>query len=363
MRLLTVIAELGIGGAETIAVALAAAAAAGGHEVRVASGPGHRIAALEDAGVHHVPVPLVGRGPTGLVRAARRLRSLPPPDLVHAHNPKASLVAGLALGGRAPVLTTLHGVAGHDSRRAARILRRVSDRVAVVSPHLAEALEAEGYPRNRIDVVPTALEPLPSYPRERARAELGLPPDVPVALCLARMVPQKRHDLLLEAWPAVADRAVLLLAGAGPLHGRVLADIDRHGIGAGVRPLGERTDVPRLLAASDFLVLPTDWEGLPVAVLEALAAGVPVLASRVRGLVEHFDGAVRFVEPGSAAALAAGLVDLVDREHLRADLAHRGRALATGRFSVARMVAQYDDIYLRLTGRPVGPGTRTGVTR
>ncbi|WGX95210.1 glycosyltransferase [Nocardioides sp. L-11A] len=363
MRILTVIAELGIGGAETIAVTLAAAAAAEGHEVWVASGPGHRIAALEAAGVRHVPVPLVGRGPAGLVRAAHRLRTLPQPDLVHAHNPKASLVAGLALGGRAPLLTTLHGVAGPDGRRAARILRRVSDRVAVVSPHLAEALADEGYPGSRIDVVPTALEPLPSYPRERARAELGLPPDVPVGLCLARLVPQKRHDLLLAAWPAVADRAVLLLAGDGPGRGRVLADIDRHGIGAGVRPLGERADVPRLLAASDFLVLPTDWEGLPVAVLEALGAGVPVLASRVSGLVEHFAGAVRLAEPGSAAALAAGLVDLVDDAALRADLAWRGRALVADRFSRARMVAQYDDIYLRLAGRPVGRRPRTGVTR
>ncbi|MCR1782001.1 glycosyltransferase [Nocardioides carbamazepini] len=363
MRILTVIAELGVGGAETIAVALASAAAADGHEVWVASGPGHRIPALEAAGVRHVPVPLVGRGPAGLARSLRRLRSLPPPDLVHAHNPKASLVAGLALGGRAPVLTTLHGVAGHDSRRAARILRRVSDRVVVVSPHLGEALAGEGYPGSRIDVVPTALEPLPAYPRGRARAELGLPPDVPVGLCLARMVPQKRHDLLVEAWPVVADRALLLLAGDGPRRGRVLADIDRHGVGASVHPLGERADVPRLLAASDFLVLPTDWEGLPVAVLEALAAGLPVLASGVSGLVEHFGGAVRFVAPGSVAALAAGLVDLVDQEGLRAELARRGRARVTSRFSVARMVAHYDDIYLRLAGRPGDRRMGTGVTR
>lgn len=357
MRILTVIAELGVGGAEVVAVTLATAAAEAGHDVRVASGPGHRVEQVRRAGLTHVPVPLAGRSPADLARSLVRLRALEPPDLVHAHNPKATLLARWAFGRRIPVLTTLHGVAEAEGRRATRILRRASDRVVVVAPHLGVQLASDGYPADRIEVVANQVEPLPSYPRDRARAELGLPADAVVGLCLARMVDQKRHDLLVDAWASVRDRATggatLLLAGDGPTRPRVVAAVARHGLGAGVRLLGERSDVPRLMAASDFLVLPTDWEGLPVSVLEALAAGLPVVASRVVGVAGQFGGAVRLVEPGSAGSLAAALADVVGSPGLRAELAARGRAVAAARLGAAEMVARYLEIYARLA-RPTG---------
>jgi glycosyltransferase involved in cell wall biosynthesis len=363
MRILTVIAELGVGGAEVVAVTLATTAAADGHDVVVASGPGHRIEQVRAAGVPHVPVPLVGRNPIGLARALTRLRSVERPDLVHAHNPKATLLARLAFGRWIPILTTLHGVAAAERGRAARILRWASDRVVVVSPHLGAQLEREGYPASRIEVVPNQVEPLPSYSRERARIELGLPSEAVVGLCLARMVDQKRHDLLIDAWASVRDRATLLLAGDGPNRSRVADAVVRHRLGGSVSLLGERSDVPRLMAASDFLVLATDWEGLPISVLEALAAGLPVVASRVTGLDEHFADAIRLVEPGSVASLVAALDDVIGSPALRAELAFRGRAVAAERFGAAGMVAQYQEIYARLAGSQGGHLTSTGGNR
>ena len=363
MRVLTVIPELGVGGAEVVAVTIATAAAARGLDVVVASGPGYRIDRLREAGVPHVPVPLVGRSPSGLVRALTRLRALPRPDVVHAHNPKATLLARLAFGNRVPILTTLHGVADEHRRSATGILRWASSRVVVVSPHLGGQLERDGYPAARIDVVANGVDPLPAYPRDRARAELGLSAGAVVGLCLARMVDQKRHDILVDAWPAVADRAVLLLAGDGPNRAQVVDAVARHGLTDSVRHLGERSDVARLVAASDFLVLPTDWEGLPVSVLEALAAGLPVVASRVGGLVEHFADAVRFVEPGSVPAMAEALEHVVTEPWLRADLAERGRRLAAERFGSGSMVGCYLEIYARLAGAASGHLTRAGDPR
>jgi len=351
MRLLMVISELGVGGAEVVAVTLATAAAADGHEVVVASGPGHRVEQLRRAGVRHVPVPLVGRGPVDLARAVARLRDLERPDLVHAHNPKPTLLARLAVGRDVPVLTTLHGVSADERARAARILRWASDRVVAVSPYVADGLVRDGFPEERTEVVLNAVGPLPPYPRERARAELGLPADAAVGLCLARMVDQKRHDLLVEAWSWIGDRAVLLLAGDGPRRSAVAAAVERRGLGAGVRLLGERSDVSRLLAAADFLVLPTEWEGLPISVLEAFAAGVPVVASRVPGLVEHFAGAVRFVEPGSVASLVEGIHDVLGSSALRSGLAAAGRAVVE-RYGVPAMTDRYREIYARLAGAP-----------
>nr|WP_278260003.1 glycosyltransferase [Nocardioides convexus] len=138
MRVLTVIAALGAGGAEAVAVELALSAAADAHDVVVASTPGFRVERLREAGVEHVPLRLLGRRPGDLLASLRRLRRLPAPDLVHAHNPKAALVARLAVGPRVPVVTTLHGVGAAEARRAAHLLRRTSDRIVVVSPHLRE---------------------------------------------------------------------------------------------------------------------------------------------------------------------------------------------------------------------------------
>jgi len=362
MKVLTVISELGVGGAEVVAVTLASAAAADGHDVVVASGPGHRIEQLGPAGVQHLPVPLVGRRPVDLARTLGRLRSVGQVDLVHAHNPKATLLARLAVGRDVPILTTLHGVPTVERARAARVLRWASDRVVAVSPYVGDRLARDGFPAARIEVVNNAVAPLPPYPRRKARAELDLADDAVVGLCLARMVDQKRHDLLVDAWSWIGEPGVLLLAGDGPRHAEVAAAVARRGLGHRVRLLGERSDVPRLLAASDFLVLPTDWEGLPISVLEALSAGLPVVASRVPGLLEQFADAVRFVEPGSVASLVEGLHDVLGSPAVRSGLAGRGR-IAAERYGAAAMVARYREIYARLTGSPTGQLMGTGGIR
>lgn len=359
MRVQTVIAELGVGGAEVVAVTVAAHAAAAGHDVRLASTPGYRVAQLRAAGVPHLAVPMVGRNPVDLARTLGRLRATERPDLVHAHNPKATLVARLAYGPDVPLLSTLHGVPRAQRGTAARILRWASDRVVVVAPHLADQLVRAGFPAGRIDVVPNAVDPLPSYDRGRARAELGLPPGAVVGLCLARMVDQKRHDLLVEAWARLAGDGHLLLAGDGPNRRRIEAAVTRAGIRDRMHLLGERPDVARLVAASDLLVLPSDWEGLPISVLEAMAAGLPVVATRVGGLVGLAD-AVRLVEPDSVAALGAGLDEVVGNPRVRAGLAARGRLLAAERFGVDAMVARYREIYADLAGLPAVATTGAG---
>ena len=362
MKVQTVIAELGVGGAEVVAVTVAAHAAAAGHDVRLASTPGYRVARLEAAGVPHLAVPMVGRNPVDLARALGRLRATEVPDLVHAHNPKATLVARLAYGPDVPLLSTLHGVPRTQRGTAARILRWASDRVVVVAPHLADQLVRAGFPADRVDVVPNAVDPLPPYDGRLARAELGLPSDAVVGLCLARMVDQKRHDLLVEAWARVPGAGHLVLAGDGPNRRRIEAAVARAGLDGRVHLLGERPDVARLVAASDLLVLPSDWEGLPISVLEAMAAGLPVVATRVGGLVGLAD-AVRLVEPDSVAALAAGLEEVVGNPRVRAGLAVRGRLVAAERFGVDAMVARYREIYADVAGVPAGRLTTTGASR
>jgi glycosyltransferase involved in cell wall biosynthesis len=358
MRLLSVIPQLGAGGAEVVAATLAVDARLQGHDVRLASADGFRVAALAEAGVGHVPVPLDGRRPRDLARSVRRLRSFRGPggpDVVHAHNVKAALVARLAFGGQVPVLTTLHGVPAAELGHAARMLGWTSDRVVAVSPYVAAQLEVYGFPPSRCRVVENAVVSPPSYPRRQAREELGLAPDAVVGLCLARFVDQKRHDLLVAAAARLTARPVLLLAGDGATRPGVAEAVGRHRLGDSVRLLGERTDVDRLLAAADFLVLPTDWEGLPISLLEAMSVGLPVVVSRVGGVVETLGAAVRLAEPGSATALAEALADVIGDGQLRAELGRRGRALVAERFGPDRMLDAYRTLYDELAGVPSQP--------
>lgn len=354
MRLLTVIPQMGAGGAEVVAGALALAAAREGHDSRLASAPGFRVAALE--GVEHLPVPLDSRRPADLARAVRALRAVARdqrPDVVHAHNPKASLAARLALGPGVPLVTTMHGVPARNLAGATGLLRRTSDRVIAVSSYVAAQLEVYGFPGDRIDVVENAIEAPPHHDRAVARAELGLAPDAFVALCAARMVDQKRHDLLVEAWGRTArltPTSVLLLAGDGPHRAAVEEAVAQHRLMDRVRLLGERTDVPRLLGASDVLVLPTEWEGLPISLLEAMMLGVPVVVSRVGGVVESLGSAVHLVEPGSAGALTAALDALATDLSGRRALGHRGRTLAEHRFAMEPMLARHREIHAQLAG-------------
>ncbi|WP_410571268.1 glycosyltransferase [Amycolatopsis sp. cmx-4-61] len=316
MRVLHVISEMGAGGAETLVAGMAARGGEYGWVSAVASGGGFRADALAADGTPTFPVPLARRSKTGVLKAAwatRRAIAEFRPDVVLAHNVGASLVTRLA--GRRPI-TVFHGVADEEYPAAARILRRTSEHVVAVSAAAADRLAASGL--ERPVVIPNAVfGRMPVFGRAEIRASLGVPERTPVALCLARLEPQKRHDVLLDAWAAVGGDAVLWLAGDGSRR----ADLERraHALGRRVEFLGTRADVPDLLAAADVTVLTSDWEGLPLAVLESMAAGRPVVATDVGGIGEVLAGGGGIVVPpadpaATAAALNTLLFDPVARE-------------------------------------------------
>ncbi|MBC2962004.1 glycosyltransferase, partial [Nocardioides deserti] len=266
----------------------------------------------------------------------------------------AASLAQRAAGRRAPLVTTVHGLAAEDYPRAARLLRGCADVVVAVSDDVADRLRDGGLPADRLRVVENAAPALRLPGRAAARASLGLPEDAPVAVSVARLVPPKRHDLLVDAWTrlphpgAGAGAPLLLVAGDGA--GR--ADLERRVAAAGVsdrvRLLGDRRDVDRLLAAADLLVLASDREGLPMSVLEAMTAGVPVAASAVGGLTS-LAGAVELVTEPTADAWAGAVHRLLEDPGRRGDLAAAAALLVEQRFSPAAMTASYDAIYRDVT--------------
>lgn len=369
MRLLVVIADMGSGGAESIAAQVGASALEAGDDVTLATTGGWRLAALRTRGVSVVTIPLATRRIGSTVRSAarlrRHLRGTSTVDLVHAHNVRATVAARLALwllarpvGGarRVPVVTTVHGLAPSRYLAAALLLRWVSDEVVAVSDDVARRLGVGRLLGERLRVIENgAVRPVLG-PREQSRHDLGVPATERVVLCLARIEAPKRHDLLIEAWRQVgAADAVLLVAGDGP--GRAACEQRASELGLdSVRFLGDRRDAARLLSASDVLVLPTDREGLPLTVLEAMAAGVAVIASDVGGLRSLDRDALALVAPGSAPALAEQIRRLLGDTDAREALGARGRVLAEQRFAPGAMTTAYRDLFeqVRAPKRPRG---------
>lgn len=273
-----------------------------------------------------------------LVRLARG-------GLLHAHDYKAlalALVAGAVA--RSPVVATFHGDTGHLARvvvyeRLARRAARFAVAVAATSGPLAAAIRAAA-PRTPVHVIPNgiAVGPLPT-PEQRtaAREALGLPPEVLVVAFVGRLSPEKAPEVLLRAVQGTSIQ--VLVAGEGPLRPALEAEADP----TQVRFVGFLPDVGPVLAAADVLALPSRTEGLPMAALEAMAAGVPVVASAVGSLPEVLgDGAGVLVPAGDAGALRVALESLSTPE-ARGPLASTARQRVESRYGAAAMARSYRD--------------------
>ncbi|MBB5957084.1 glycosyltransferase involved in cell wall biosynthesis [Saccharothrix tamanrassetensis] len=353
MRVLHVISEMGTGGAEALVAGMARTGREFGWQTAVASGGGHRADALRGQGVPTFTVPVARRRASGVLRATAATRTAINdfrPEVVLAHNVSASMVARLALLPRkVPLLTVFHGVAEADYAGAAKILRRTSGAVVTVAEATASRLRAAGLTPDPV-VIPNAVFPQePRVDRATVRAAIGAHPDVPVALCLARMEPQKRHDVLLDAWARIGVGAELWLAGDGSLR----PALERNAAGlTGVRFLGNRPDAPDLLAAADVTVLTSDWEGMPVAVLESLAAGRPVVATAVDGVGEALAGGGGFaVPPRDPEATAEALRLLLFDPGKRAVEGAAGQAAVTRAHDPRVLMRSYDELLRTWGGR------------
>jgi glycosyltransferase involved in cell wall biosynthesis len=279
----------------------------------------------------------------GLVRAARSL-SL---DLLHVHDPRALPIAQAAaayLG--IPLVYTVHlpvaaadGMRSRPRRRlygkAERLLLRLAPPSRIV--HVSARALAQGAPgsNGRIVLVPNGVD-LGRVPaagaRARIRAALGVAADACVVTSVARLVPQKGLDLLLEAWARGMDAhgAVLWLAGDGPARPALEAQAARLGLGERVALLGRRDDVADVLDATDVFVLASRAETTPIALLEAMAAGRACVATDVgdcRAMLG--DGSAgRIVPPGDVTGLAAALREVATDAALRERLGNTARERA-----------------------------------
>jgi glycosyltransferase involved in cell wall biosynthesis len=359
MRLEFVISEMGIGGAERVVVDLVLDAVGRGDELLLLGAPGRNDEHLAGTGIGRVSLP-TGRTPLDLARSAGRTARATHrfrPALIHAHNVKVTAVAraGSRLAGlrRPPLLTTYHGVPHEEVDAAARILR-LADLVACVSTDLMEQLAARGIPPERLAVVPNGVpapQPTSAETMRALDAELGLEAGAPVVSVVGRLVPQKAHDRFLRAAKIVHQshpEARFLIVGDGELRAQTEALAARLGLADAVVFTGIRGDATTIIARSDLLVFSSDWEGLSIAALEALARGVPVVSTAVEGTRELLSEGAGVVVPHEEEALAAAIVECLGDPERRAELGATGRRIHRERFSTTHMAAAYRTLYERL---------------
>lgn len=286
-----------------------------------------------------------------------RLSGIRRADLVHAHGYKASVLAAPFTVGGPPLVTTWHNdlPTGSAARLAGRLLRRASarasDHVLGVSTDLVAAARRHG--------VPATLMPVPAPPRRTAvrdraavRAEAGIAAGTPLALCVARLAPQKNLDLLLDAAGRTGTGAGAphyLVAGGGPDRDRLQQRIDAERLP--VRLLGERSDVADLLAAADLAVSTSRWEGSSLAVQEILQAGLPLVLTDVGGNRDLVGEAAVLVPPGDADAVAEQVRRLAADPQARADLGRTAAQRAAGWPDAEQLADRLDELYRRLVRR------------
>ena len=288
-----------------------------------------------EAGMRFSPV-RIGTGPSWSdPGAVLRLRSLlGGADVVHAHGLRAGALCALA--GVRPLVVTAHsGPPPAEGPLAAvypvleRIVALRADAVLGVSGDLVERLRAAGAEGARMAVVAAPAAGRELKGREETRRDLAVSPERPLLLTVARLAEQKGIDMLLDAASTVADRTpepVVVIAGDGPLWGElhdVAAEMD-----ADVRMLDRRDDVADLLAAADVFCLTSRWEGPSLVIMEALRAGLPVVATRVGGIPDLYAGTVLMAPPGDPRAFAAAVGRVLDDPELADDLRTRSREAA-----------------------------------
>jgi glycosyltransferase involved in cell wall biosynthesis len=284
------------------------------------------------------------------------------PTVFHAHlttpmGCKYGLLAA-ALARVPGILGTVHLVpatdAGFRYALSQRLITACVQRYIAVSRSIAERLLAGmRVPRCKVQVIQNGI-PLGSFGRSgKPVRPAGLPgmPSRPLVLTVARLDGQKGHTYLLQAAQRIPE-VDLVFVGDGPRRMELECQARALGLGDRVHFLGFRSDVPDLLAACDMFVLPSLWEGLPLAVLEAMAARKPVVATAIGGTDETVAHGVTgiLVPPADPAALANAIRSLVADPEASRRLGEAGRARVEHEFSVETMMARVEAVYQDLLG-------------
>jgi glycosyltransferase involved in cell wall biosynthesis len=359
LSIVHVLSSFGVGGQERVALDLAIGQKARGHTVSVLSLAPPPDGAMADEfrehgiAVDRVPKKADGLDPLLVPRLVRALKHLGA-EVVHTHNPLPLIYAAPAarLAGAAAIHTK-HGI--NPGSRGHRLLRRAAAQlthafVAVSDTTEAQAREQHDAPSERIHTIANGIRLDRYHPdadaRAAARMELGLG-DAWVVGTVGRLDSFKNQSLLVRAMaPLLSSNVRLVIIGDGPARKEVEAEVAKLPEPKWVVMTGRRMDVPKLIPAFDVFALSSKSEGLPLVVPEAMAVGLPIVATAVGGLPSVIDdGKTGLLVPVDELALSAALAKLAAHRELARSMGDAAREAALHRYSADRMVDAYLDLY------------------
>jgi glycosyltransferase involved in cell wall biosynthesis len=369
VKILLLSTSMGMGGADQQLLSAASGLQDRGHEVRIVSltplgemGARARAAGLrtESLGMRRgVP------DPRGLVRLIRLVRAWRP-TVLHSHMLHANLMArALRPFARIPVVvSTIHNIyeGGRLRMLGYRLTNGLVDQMTIISQAAADRFIRERIvPRALLEVVPNGVDTeryrsVPLGSRDRLRQSLGLGREF-AWLAVGRFEAAKDHPNMLRAFARVrAERpdAVLLLVGRGSLQTEIEALAGTLGLDGRVRFVGTREDVPEFMTVADGYVMSSAWEGMPMVLLEAGAAGLPIVATRVGGNQEAVQEGVSgfLVPPSDDQALAAAMLRLMALpEAERRAMGARGHDHVQQHYGVGQVVDRYEAVYREVLRR------------
>jgi glycosyltransferase involved in cell wall biosynthesis len=372
LRVLGVDPELGFAGGESQVLALTLALLRAGHQAELACDPhGRLFERARGAGV--VCHPLSIRNAVDFP-AAMRLRALlfrTRYDVVHFHTSRAHAMAPLVRGCARAMVVTRRMDYRPNRIFAPFLYNRAVDAVAAISRPVADALIESGVAGEHVTIIPSGVDcerfrPPAAAEREQARARLGIAPGELAIGTVGMLEQRKGHRYLLDAIASAirsrpsAPQPLCFIAGEGSLRDELLRQAAELGISSRIRMLGMLADSRVLLDALDIFVFPSLKEGLGVALLEAMACGLAVVASRAGGIgevVEEGRSGI-LVPPGESAGIADAIAELADDPNFRSALGGAARERVERDFSTGAMARKTIELYRDCLSRRTVNGGR-----
>ncbi|MBX6331097.1 MAG: glycosyltransferase [Gemmatimonadaceae bacterium] len=375
LSVLHLVAPAEVGGLESVVRLLASGHRARGHRVAVAAvispgtSGGSFLDALAASGVKVTCLTMNSRAYIAEWRAIRALCLAERPDIVHTHGYRSDVIGGLAARrSGVPIVTTVHGFTGGGAKnklyeRVQRLAFRRFDAVVAVSRPLAEELERAGVPPARMHVVPNAFDcAAPRLSRAEARARLGIAAEARVIGWVGRLSDEKGADVLIDALARVDPGVRVSIIGSGRSRAALEARAARLGVAARITWHGTVHEAGQLFAAFDLFVLSSRTEGTPMVLLEAMAAGTPIVATSVGGVPDVVGpGEARLVPPDDPRALAAAIQERWSDPRAAAERAAAAAARLAREYDIAPWLTRYEQLYhgMRAVRRDLPPRFRT----
>jgi len=316
--------------------------------------------------VYYLPLTNAPAIPTATLRLWRLLRANHY-DILHLYGLKANFLGRILgrLSGYKSIIGSLHskypsGIKKLWTLWLDRLTFGLSLGYVSNSQAAIDFLTAHGYDRRKFWLIHNGIDIKPFYRRsevekEAIKSEYNLSLDKSIITCVANLRSPKGHEYLIRALYELKGKSpdfLALLVGDGPLHGKLEELVRDLGLKEQVRFLGsrDREEIPEILAITDIFLLPSLWEGLPTAIIEAMAAGCPVVATAVAGTPEVvIDGETGFlVPPQDPVALARKIKLLLQDQPLREKMCLAGTKRAREHFSLEKMVREYETLYREL---------------